>query len=145
MKIDMPQFYPVCSSGKRGRSAPIVDAESEETSHMPRITLGQRIKWARELVEPNRAEFCRTIGVDVSTVRKVESDERGPGLGLLIRICHALRVSTDYAVYGSFNGVDPQLAAMLAARHPELVPQDSQNRDVARRTSRQPTRLTAPE
>ncbi len=83
--------------------------------------IGQRIRWARELVEPNRAEFARAMGVDRSTIRDIESGRRTPSIFNIIEISHRLRVSEAYILYGSLRDVDGELAGKLALRHPELV------------------------
>jgi DNA-binding XRE family transcriptional regulator len=83
---------------------------------------GQRIRWAREIVEPNRLAFARKLGVDVSTIRNIENGKANPGVQLAHRICHSIRISLDYIVEGQLIGVDPELAGQLVADHPELDP-----------------------
>lgn len=83
---------------------------------------GQRIRWAREIVEPNRLAFARKLGVDVTTLRDIENGKRNPGILLAYQIFHALRISLDYAVAGRLTGVDPELAVLLLQDHPELAP-----------------------
>lgn len=85
--------------------------------------IGNRIKWARELVFPNRAEFARLEGIDTSTIAKIESGTRPPSVFNVIGFARRLRVSADYILFGSMQGVDSELAALLAHRHPELVRQ----------------------
>jgi DNA-binding XRE family transcriptional regulator len=84
------------------------------------IAIGQRIRWARELVEPNRAEFARTMGVDRTTLQKIEDGDRAPSVFAVIEISHRLRVSTDYILLGTLRGVDGELAARLLEAHPDL-------------------------
>lgn len=83
--------------------------------------VGRRIQWARELVEPNRAEFARVMGVHISTLGKIEDGTRAPSIFNILEICHRLRVSADYILCGSLRGVDGELAAVLVTRHPELI------------------------
>lgn len=83
--------------------------------------IGQRIKWARELVEPNRAEFARSLGVDRSTLQKIEDGSRAPSIFNILDICHILKVSPDYVLVGNLRGVDGEIAARLAVSHPELL------------------------
>lgn len=82
--------------------------------------IGSRILWARELVEPNRAQFARDLGLDRSTVQKIEDGDRPPSVFNVIDFAHHLHVTTDYILIGSMRGVDGELAAALAAAHPEL-------------------------
>lgn len=83
--------------------------------------IGQRIRWARELVEPNRAEFARGLGVDRSTIRDIESGRRPPSVFAVLAISHQLRVTPDYILTAKMRDVDGELAAALGAHHPELL------------------------
>ena len=83
--------------------------------------VGARIKWARELVVPNRAEFARIMGVDRSTLAKIEDGARPPSVFNVMDISHRLRVSADYILHGSLVGIDQELARELIRRHPELL------------------------
>lgn len=92
-----------------------------ETYSEIQADIGQRIKWARELVEPNRAEFARTLGVDRSTLQKIEDGSRAPSVFNILEISHILRVSPDYILTGNLKGVDGEIAGRLAHGHPELL------------------------
>jgi transcriptional regulator with XRE-family HTH domain len=83
---------------------------------------GLRIRWAREIVEPSRLQFARKLGVDVSTIRDIETGKTNPGIELAWRLFHSIRISLDYVVAGRLIGVDPELVALLVAAHPELAP-----------------------
>lgn len=83
--------------------------------------IGRRIKWARELVEPNRAQFARTLGVDRSTLQKIEDGDRAPSIFNIIDLSHQLRVSPDYILTGDLRGVDGEVAGHLVRHHPELM------------------------
>lgn len=82
--------------------------------------VGKRLLWARELVEPNRSQFSREVELDRSTVQKIEDGDRAPSIFNVIDFAHRLRVTADYLLFGSMRGLDSELAAALAARHPEL-------------------------
>jgi transcriptional regulator with XRE-family HTH domain len=97
-------------------------ARAPDDSPEKRQARGQRIRWAREIVEPNRLVFARKLGVDVSTIRNIEKGKTNPGVQLIHRICHSIRISLDYVVDGRLIGVDPELAQCLIADHPELDP-----------------------
>lgn len=84
--------------------------------------IGKRIQWVREMAEPNRAEFARIMGVDKSTLAKIEAGERAPSVFNVLDLAHRLRVSTDYILTGSLRGVDGEMAALLAHAHPDLLP-----------------------
>lgn len=104
--------------------------------------VGERIRWARELVEPNRAEFARGMGVDRSTIRDIESGRRPPSIFAVIEISHRLRVTPDYILLGKMRDVDGELAGRLGALHPELVQlgpsSDTPGTDSSGNTSKQP-------
>lgn len=110
--------------------------------------IGDRIRWARELVIPNRAEFARLEGIDPSTIAKIEDGTRPPSVFNVIGFARRLRVSADYILFGSMQGVDSELAALLAHHHPELIRQMStrnahtKHTDPADGIPRPPTRLT---
>jgi transcriptional regulator with XRE-family HTH domain len=87
-----------------------------------RKVVGERIAWARQHFYRYRSDLARALGVDVSTIRKIEDGDRSPSEHLLERICHSLGISRDYVMHGRLDGVDPVLAARLLHEHPELVP-----------------------
>ena len=82
--------------------------------------MGDRIRWARQLVEPNRAAFARGLEVDRTTLHKIEDGERAPSVFLVAQLSHRLHVSTDYIILGTMRGVDGEIAARLLEAHPEL-------------------------
>jgi transcriptional regulator with XRE-family HTH domain len=95
--------------------------------------VGARIRWVRELAIPNRSEAARLLGVDPSTLAKIEDGTRAPSIFNVIEIANRFRVSTDFLLRGLLVArTDEQLALHLAAQHPELVRQlegTFQNRD----------------
>lgn len=96
---------------------------SEAFTDMQRA-VGARIGWARELVYPNQAEFARLIGVDQSTLNKIESGDRAPNIFIVTEVSNRLRVSTDFLLKGVLVGrTDEEMALRLGAMHPELASQ----------------------
>lgn len=84
--------------------------------------VGTRTQWARELVEGNRTAFARTLGVDASTLKKIETGERAPSIFNILELSNRLRVSTDFLLKGLLTArTDEEMALRLAALHPELV------------------------
>lgn len=145
---NMPPRQAEFRPARRGRQFP----HDSDMSNKPRPeaytevaqAIGQRIRWARELVEPNRAEFARAMGVDRSTVRDIESGRRPPSIFAVIEISHRLRVTPNYILLGNMQGVDGELAGRLAVQHPELVQPwpstDTPDTDSSGSTSRRPRR-----
>jgi len=82
--------------------------------------MGSRIRWARQLVEPNRAAFARKLQVGRTTLHKIEDGDRAPSVFLVAELSHKLLVSTDYIILGTLRGVDGEMAAKLLEAHPEL-------------------------
>jgi DNA-binding XRE family transcriptional regulator len=140
---------PILGAMKKPRKAPPAFTRSPNDSPEKRKARGARILWAREIVEPNRTDFARKLGVDVTTIRNIEDGKTNPGLQLAHKIFHTLRISLIYVVEGKPEGVDPELAAILVADHPELAPprqslRRSGNPDIAPQTSTSATINAAP-
>jgi DNA-binding XRE family transcriptional regulator len=83
-------------------------------------TVGRHIRWARELVVPNRNMFAQRMGVDSSTIKHIEAGKRLPSLPLFMQLCQELKISPQYILQGQLAGVDGELAVLLASHHPEL-------------------------
>jgi DNA-binding XRE family transcriptional regulator len=82
--------------------------------------VGRRITWARELAGMTQEALGKTVGVEISTINKIEKGTRCPSVVLLYAICDRLSVSFDYIMAGTLNGVDGALALRLVEKHPEL-------------------------
>ncbi|WP_231865367.1 helix-turn-helix domain-containing protein [Gluconobacter albidus] len=83
---------------------------------------------------PNQSECARLLGVDASTLNKIERGDRAPSVFLIAALSNRLRVSTDFLLKGVLNGrTDEELALRLAALHPGLV---LQRQDMAPNTDR---------
>lgn len=83
--------------------------------------IGERMRWARELVEPNCAAFARDCGVHPSTLLKVEDGDRAPTVFVIRDYVFRLRVSADFLLFGKLGGGDRELEALLVAHHPEIL------------------------
>lgn len=81
---------------------------------------GRRLAWARALVSGSQSQLARDVGCQRSMIQKIEAGQRTPSLYMLQSICHVLRISPQYLLSGSLQGVDGELAAMLLERHPEI-------------------------
>jgi transcriptional regulator with XRE-family HTH domain len=83
--------------------------------------IGKRMAWARNLTMPNQSKVARLLGVDPSTLNKIEEGDRAPNVFLVAEFCNRFRVSTDYLLRGILTDAEhPAIAARLAAEHPEL-------------------------
>ncbi|HKW20960.1 MAG TPA: helix-turn-helix transcriptional regulator [Ktedonobacterales bacterium] len=101
--------------------------------------IGERLRWVRELVDATPTQLAADLGVDVSAVRHIERGVRSPSLVLLMTICHVLRISPQYLLWGRLEGIDRELAVKLKSLHPELilptVPKDPDSTRNSRRSS----------
>lgn len=96
------------------------------------------MRWARELVEPNRAAFARDCGVHPTTLVKMEDGDRAPTIFVLRDYCFRLRISADFLLFGKLGQGDRELEALLIAHHPELVLRNSDTDTVEPNTAREP-------
>lgn len=106
-----------------------------EGNEEERAALGARLRWARELVEPNRYVFARKMGIDVTTIRNIENGTRNPTIWLLQRICHTLRIDLDYLVEGRLSGIDSELRTLLVQSHPSIALRWRREQAAARRAA----------
>jgi transcriptional regulator with XRE-family HTH domain len=92
-----------------------VDEQKDEA-----LAFGNRLRWVRELYGDSPTRLAADAGVDTSTIRYIERGQRMPSVPLLKMLVHVLRISPQYLLYGSLEGVEPVLAAKLKAAPPEL-------------------------
>jgi transcriptional regulator with XRE-family HTH domain len=87
--------------------------------------MGERIKWVRELVEPNQSEAARILGMESpSTLNHIEAGRRPINVFQVIEFANRFRCSTDFVLRGLLVAqTDEELALLLAAEHPGLVDQ----------------------
>jgi phage repressor protein C with HTH and peptisase S24 domain len=78
-------------------------------SHGPGMTIGERIKEAREAKGWSQARLATEIGAsDASTIGQAERRPSGPGRDNLVKIAAALDVSVDWLATGVGEGPKPQ-------------------------------------
>lgn len=82
---------------------------------------GQRLLWAREILGLTQAEVGDLIGVTKDAVGLYERGLRWPDEFRALKMLSKLKISRAYLVEGSLQGVDRELAILLAAAHPELA------------------------
>lgn len=71
-----------------------------------RARIGANVRRARERIEPNRSEFARRMGVDRTTIQKIEDGERMPSLRNLFEIVRLCGVSADEIMFGPDSAPD---------------------------------------
>lgn len=77
-------------------------------SHGPAMTIGERIKEAREAKGWSQARLAKEIGAsDASTIGQAERRASGPGRDNLAKIATALGVSADWLLHGAGAAAKP--------------------------------------
>lgn len=86
------------------------------------VAMGERLRWVREIMFGSQEEAAEHVGVHQTAWSLYERGKRMPDLFNAPRVIAKLRISREYLVEGSLEGVERELAIRLAAAHPELVP-----------------------
>ena len=84
--------------------------------------LGQRLRWVREAKGMTQAQIAELVGVHQTAWSLYERGLRFPDQFEVPRLLAKLRISREYLMDGSLEGVEAGLAIRLAAAHPQLVP-----------------------
>ena len=85
------------------------------------VAIGNRMRWARELIYPSQTVFANMLGIGRSTLNKIENGERAITLATLILAGNQLWTGADYLLYGDINNVHDELRKALLRLHPELL------------------------
>jgi len=85
------------------------------------IHVGERLRWVREVHGKSQAEMAEIVGVTQTAWGKWELGQRTPDRYKLPEVVARLRISIDYLLGNTLEGVERSLALRLAAAHPELV------------------------
>lgn len=93
------------------------------------VHMGERLRWVREALGKTQEELAEAIGVHQTSWSLYERGLRWPDQFEAPRLLAKLRISREYLLENTLQGVDPALAIRLAAKHPELVyPSDKEPR-----------------
>lgn len=82
---------------------------------------GRRLRWVREILQMSQAQIAEAVGITQSAWSLYELGKRWPDQFEAIRLMAKLKISQQYLLGGSLEGVERDLAIQLAAHHPELV------------------------
>lgn len=102
----------ICDMGRPNRTV----ADKAMMAHM-----GKRLRWVREAMGKSQDEIATALGIHQTTWSLYERGLRWPDQFEVPRLLAKLRISREYLLEDTLQGVDPDLAIPLAARHPELV------------------------
>jgi transcriptional regulator with XRE-family HTH domain len=86
------------------------------------LRLGQRLRWVREAKGMTQQQIADLAGLHQTAWSLYERGLRFPDHFEVPRLLAKLRISREYLMEGSLEGVEADLAIRLAAAHPELVP-----------------------
>lgn len=92
------------------------DVEGYEQSQM----MAQRMRWVRQLQEPDIEKAAALLGVRLDTWQRWELGLEQPNLRKLAEFAGRFNVSLDFLYSGRLVGVERDLEAALVALHPEL-------------------------
>lgn len=84
------------------------------------ISIGQRLRWARETQEPWLNACAAVMHIPAQQWERYEQDDDGLPVEVAMEFAHRFSVSLDYLYAGKLAGVAPAVMKTLLARHPEL-------------------------
>jgi transcriptional regulator with XRE-family HTH domain len=88
------------------------------------VTLGDRLRWAREAVLSDIAEAADLMRTDALTWERYEQSLDRPSVTLMSDFARRCGVSLDYLYRGLLTGMAPEVWEAILIRHPELRPQE---------------------
>jgi transcriptional regulator with XRE-family HTH domain len=97
--------------------------------------IGERLRWVREALELSQVDIAAIVGVHQTAWSLYERGLRMPDQFEVPRVAAKLKISIPYMLGGGLEGVERQLAILLAAQHPELA----ENIHIQRRTGTDPS------
>ena len=99
----------------------------EKTVLPPSVTIGIRLRKAREAKDITQAALNRKLGLPVARVNQVEMGRLGMSATMLKAVCSELNVSPSYFVKGTEDGYDSKYGETITAiveglaTHPEFT------------------------
>jgi transcriptional regulator with XRE-family HTH domain len=83
-------------------------------------TPGDRLRWAREILEPNAAAAAQVMLVSIPLWNAYEAGQTPIPLTVAQEFARRFQVSLDYLYEGRLEGVTPRMRDALLAQHPQL-------------------------
>lgn len=87
------------------------------------VTVGDRLKFAREIWAPFVEQCADVMGIEASDWRAFEKNAMELPIELANEFARRFAVTLDYLYRGEMAGLEPELRAKLISNHPELRPQ----------------------
>jgi transcriptional regulator with XRE-family HTH domain len=88
--------------------------------HATASEIGLRLRWARQVQELSRKQLANLAGVDLSTIKYLETGRRAPSIFLLMSLTHILGIDANYLLAAQTHGLHEELRAKLLSAHPEI-------------------------
>ncbi len=86
------------------------------------MNYGLRIKYFRDVVGISANALAKKVGLDPTTIYKIEANDSKPSLSSLERICDALDINLAEFFAEENQGLDPELQRLLGTAK-KLSPQ----------------------
>lgn len=83
--------------------------------------IGERLRWVREALDLSQTEIGAVVGVTQTAWGKYEQGIRTPDQFKIPEVLSRLRISREYLLGSTLDGVERNLAIRIAAAHPELA------------------------
>ena len=93
------------------------------------ITVGKRIRQARELAGFTQEKLAETIGVSRTAVSRWESGEIDPTIEHLIQLTHVLKVSADFLLGTNGGNQTMEVLMNMASTLNKIVSDMQENMD----------------
>ncbi len=81
---------------------------------MEQLSLGQRIRKKRQVLEITQQDLAQAIGMTPQHISAIEQDKWSPSLAVLPKLAEALGVSTDYLLSGKEGIITDVIPAIKA-------------------------------
>jgi transcriptional regulator with XRE-family HTH domain len=101
-----------------------------EATSVTQREIGDRIALVRQILDRTQKEIADALGIDPSTISKIEDGSRAPSVFNVISLATRFQCSTDFLLRGHLTGrTDEELSLVIVARRPDLAPK-LQRRDL---------------
>lgn len=100
----------------------IADMAPGRSVHAKPPTLADRLRWTRELMEPDAKAVADLLGLPLETWLRWESGEEKPDYEKLVEFATRFSVSLEFLLQGNTKQVERTRLGALLRLHPELLP-----------------------
>lgn len=119
--IDANRFLPLSETPTKSQTRGMGRLKRTPADVALMRTMGARLRWVREAYGKTQEQMAAAVGIDQTTWSYYELGKRWPDQFAAPRLIAKLKISREYLLDGSLEGVERLLAIRLAASHPELA------------------------